>query len=736
MPLTRRQFLEVGAAAAGAGSVGSGLLDNWWGMDPSHAPDPETDGEKVVPTFCEMCFWKCGVLAHVKDGRVNKITGNPKHPLSGGKLCPRGIGGTGLVNDPDRLRRPLVRTGPRGSEQFSPVSWETALDEVAGRLLDLRDKHGPESLALFSHGYGASWFKTLMHAYGTDNLAAPSYAQCRGSRETGFSLTFGAPVGSPETTDLRNSRCIVLVGSHLGENMHNTQVQEFADALDAGARLIVVDPRFSTAAGKADHWLPIRPGTDLALLLAWMHVILSERLYDAEYLAEHAVGLDELKAWVADKTPEWAFVHTGLEPDRIRTTARMMASARPASLIHPGRRTAWYGDDVQRTRAIAILNALLGSWARHGGFYVPSSVAIPKFPLPAWPSHPAEPPDMPPGVVYPFASKVLAHGIRDASIPGTGPYDIKAWMVYGTNLIHALPQPERTREALEALEFMVAIDVLPAEIVGFADVVLPEATYLERYDDLHAPPFRQPFAALRQPVVEPMYDSRPGWWIAKELARRMGLMDWFPWKDPESYLAQRAEAAGLSLEVLKRDGVVLGEREPGTTEEGLIPTFDTPSGKIELFSQQLADAGLAPLPPFTPHEQPGPGEFRLLFGRTPTHTFGRSTNNRVLSEVYDTNQLWMHAGRARELGLEAGQEVRIVNRDGAEAGPVLLKATERIRQDSVFLVHGYGHDAIGLTFARGRGASDAALVTQTAIDPVMGGTGMNVNFVRIEGVTA
>ncbi len=143
-------------------------------------------------------------------------------------------------------------------------------------------KYGPEALALFSHGFGGSWFKHLLQAYGTNNIAAPSYAQCRGPREVGYYLTFGNGVGSPETIDIENARCITLIGSHLGENMHNTQVQEFADALGNGAELVVVDPRFSTAAGKARYWLPIKPGTDIALLLAWMHVIINENRYDAD----------------------------------------------------------------------------------------------------------------------------------------------------------------------------------------------------------------------------------------------------------------------------------------------------------------------------------------------------------------------------------------------------------------------------------------------------------------------
>jgi thiosulfate reductase/polysulfide reductase chain A len=250
---TRREFIKISSAALAGVAAGSGLMTSWWGLDSNTVFDPRTEGDRVVPTFCELCFWKCGVLAHVKDGRVTKIVGNPDHPLSQGHLCPRGTGGTGLLYDPDRLKTPLVRVKKRGEQVFEAVDWDTALSEIADRMLKIKEEHGPEAMALYTHGYGGSWFRHLLKAYGSPNIAAPSYAQCRGPREVGFQLTFGNGVGSPESTDMANSKVIVLIGSHLGENMHNTQVQDMSRSLASGGELIVVDPRFSVAAGKARH---------------------------------------------------------------------------------------------------------------------------------------------------------------------------------------------------------------------------------------------------------------------------------------------------------------------------------------------------------------------------------------------------------------------------------------------------------------------------------------------------
>ena len=728
MSFSRRDFIRIGAIGGGVVAA-SGLTTNWWNLQAHPIYDPNTKGDRVVPTFCELCFWKCGVLAHVKDGRVTKITGNPAHPLSKGRLCPRGEAATALLYDPDRLKTPLIRRGKRGQQVFEAVTWSAALDETAKRMDAIRTKYGPEAFALFTHGWGGSWFTSLVKSYGSPNVAAPSYAQCRGPREVAFSLTFGQGLGSPEAIDLENSRCITLLGSHLGENTHNTQLQELATAIGRGAELVVVDPRFSVAASKAKYWLPIRPGTDIALLLAWMNVIIGEKRYDADFIAKHATGFDELVKHVESKTPEWAYPITGIRPELIRDSARLIAASRPASLIHPGRHVTWYGDDTQRLRAVAILAALLGSWGRRGGYILPSAMELPKYPGTKPPASQRAVADRKEPSLYPLADETLASGVCDATIPGKAPYQLKGWMVYGTNLMQSLPAPEQTKKAIQELDFLVTVDVLPAEIAGWSDIVLPESTYLERYDDLWAPAYKEPFVALRQPAVEPLYDSKPGWWIARELASRLGVP--FDWKDPLEVIRWRANAANLNFGELQLRGVVNGPRTPVCEEEGLALT-----DKVELSSATLAAAGFDPLPSYTPHEPPPDGMFRLLSGRAPTHTFGRMANNRLAGSVYGENEVWINTIAAKGAGVNDGDRVVLENQDGIRSAPVKTKVTERIRGDCVYLVHGWGHTANGMTFAKGRGASDSELTSRYATDPIMGGTGMNVNFVRVVPVEA
>lgn len=729
--LTRRRFLKIAAGTIGAAGTGLGMGGGGAAgqSEPGQAP-AAAQGMRSIPTFCDICFWKCGAIAQVQDGQLWKLEGNPLDPLSQGRLCPRGTGGVGAYADPDRLRTPLIRTGERGREEWKTATWDEALDYIAQRLLQIKEKHGPESLALFNHGIGGTFLRHLARAFGTPNIAAPSFAQCRGPRDVGFRLTFGEDIGSPERTDIENTHCLVLIGSHLGENMHNTQVQEFATAIGRGASLIVVDPRFSTAASKARHYLAIKPGTDLALLLAWMNVLVTEKIYDQEYAAKHGFGFDSFAAYLAPFTPEWAYPETGIEPEVIRETAREMARHRPATLVHPGRHVNWYGDDAQRSRAVALLNALLGSWGRRGGFYTPASMDLPAYPYPAYPK-PARARLDNPGRKYPFAHEAITTGIRAATSSGQ-PYPVKAWLVYATNLIHALPNEAETIRALQQLDLVVVVDVVPSEIAGWADVVLPEATYLERYDELNPELFKQPFIALRQPVVAPPHDQKPNWWIAKRLGEKLGLGAFFPWRDIEEYLAHRLQAAGHDFGELKKTGIIRGRRQPIYFEEGVPAEFDTPSKKIEFYSAQLAAAGFDPIPKYTRPESGPAGSFRLLFGRAPVHTFGRTQSNPVLAGLMEENAVWLNAGEARRLGVKSGDYVRLKNQDGVLSNRVRVKATERIRPDCVFLVHGFGHTARGWRHAFGKGASDAQLITRYKTDPLMGGTGMNINFVTVE----
>ncbi len=314
------------------------------------------------------------------------------------------------------------------------------------------------------------------------------------------------------------------------------------------------------------------------------------------------------------------------------------------------------------------------------------------------------------------------------------PYPIRGLIAYGTNLLHTLPNVPRTKEALKNLDFVMAVDVLPQDHIAWADVVLPEATYLERYDELWACSHKTPYIALREPAVQPLGDTKPAWWMVRELGLRLGLDEYFQWKTVEEYLNARLSSVGLNLTKLHEQGgiaVQKGKAYLDEFEKENASPFATPSKKIELYSDALAKSNHKPMPVYEPIAQPPSGFFRLLYGRSPLHTFARTQNTPLLSELESENQLWINIDVAKEQGWKSGDYVWLENQDGAKSGPVQVKATPRIRKDAVYMVHGFGHDAPGMTRANKKGASDTALQTRYALDPISGGAGLRVNFVKL-----
>ncbi len=431
-------------------------------------------------------------------------------------------------------------------------------------------------------------------------------------------------------------------------------------------------------------------------------------------------------------TPEWAYGITTIKPDVIRKTAREMANAAPAVIIHPGRHVTWYGDDTQRIRAVAILNALFGSWGNRGGFYLKESFHLPKPKIPAYPKPKKTWRDAFPGK-YRLASLALSSGICDATIPTDDRNcSFKAWIVSGTNLPLTLPDMENTKKAMEALDFMVVIDTMPMEVTGYADVILPECTYLERYDLIRTSPQREPHIALRMPATPPKYDTKPAWWIAKQLAEKMGLGAYFPYDDITDLLDWQLKQVGSSLEEMQRIGVKKFDRKNGSLyfQKGEDIEFNTPTGKIELFSNDIASEGFDPMPVYTAHPEPEAGFYRLIYGRAPMHTFSRTANNQNLWDLMKENAVWINPKVAELWNLKKDQEIWLKNQDGAVSSfPIKVRVTERIRWDSVYMVHGFGHSKKQLKRAYGHGANDSELITNIMIDPIMGGTGMRGNFV-------
>jgi thiosulfate reductase/polysulfide reductase chain A len=733
--VTRRKFLQTASLTAAAVPLAkmaraeSSLVEK-----PIAAPGSFTATETRYGGVCEMCFWRCQLVGKVRAGRLVKLEGNPKSIENGRSICARGNAGIQLLYDPDRLKYPLKNVGERGKPKWKRISWEEALDEAAARLKAIQQKHGPHAVALFPHGASAFYPLQYFEFTGTPNISEASFYQCRGVRDMAYLSTFGFAPG--EHVDMANAKVILLVGTHLGENVHVSHLKQYLKGLENGAKLVVLDPRFSAAASKADIWVAIKPGTDTAFLQAVMKRLIDTGRYDKEFVAKSCAGFDELNGSLGEVTPEWAARVCDVPEEQIIAVADLLGTNLPNVAIHPGRHTTWYGNDFQRSRAQACLTALLGAYGVPGGLIRPKGVKLGKA---AW-GHGVFAEDCDLSTFWPFHPPgTPTEAIRETTLTGK-PYPIKAWIAWGQNPIQTIPDQPRTIEALRKVDFVMVTDIMPMDITMFADILLPEKSYLERYDyvktGMQWNPADKPqqFVAARMPLVEPMFERKDSVWIVNELAKRLGHGNKIPVASIEEHVEKRLVPAGLSIAKLRElQGISLQDGKSPYAPAGQREfEFRTDSGKVELFSEQIDDNDFPPVPAYRPAPEAPAGYLRLVYGRAPVHSFSRTQNNIWLHHEMPENPLWLNDQVAAKSGLKDGDRVMLVNQDGVKSrNSTVLKVTPGIRADTVFLAHGYGAMNPELSVARGQGIDDQGLITRFAVDPETGATGMRTSFVKV-----
>ncbi len=722
--LTRRNFLKLSGLTLGS-LAASSLLPPRVAHAARKAGLIDANGNGYIPSMCEMCVWRCGLLAKVQKGRVVKLEGNPDNPHSTGKLCARGQSGLMNTYDPDRVLYPLIRVGQRGSGQFRRASWEEALDLVAQKMGTIKQQYGAEAMLFSStHNLSQVQFENLLNGFGSPNYGTQR-SLCFNAMVTAHLLTYGL---EEPARNYDQVKYVLLTGRNLFEAISTSETRALNAALARGAKLVVLDPRFTKTAAKASEWLPIRPGTDLAFHLALLNVILGEGLFNRSLVSQYSNGLDGLPAAVKDFKPEWAAGKTGIPADTIRRIAREFAAAGPQAVAHPGWRTSNFINSFQTERAIAILNALAGNIFTPGGALLGDSTvgAGPALGAPAQPAYPRVTAQRLDGVPWKFPLVPLKLGsfqyMRDAILTGQ-PYQARGWFVARQNPVLSIPDRQKTLQALGKLDFLVTVDIMLNDTSWFADVVLPEASYLERYDPLNV---IDGDLWLRQPVIEPLGESRSALWIYKQLGQRLGLGDFFQYTDEEDYLRQQIAPVGVALETLK----LHGHFKPATTPPASSAlSFGTASGKVELFSTTLDKAGFAGYPAWEEPPAPAAGQFYLLTGKVGQMTQMGTQNNQLLNQVFDFQGLWLHPDQATQRGLNSNDPVRVKSLAGEVVVPVHV--TPAIRPDCVYLTPGFGHLTKGLRAAYGKGVSDSDLHV-TFTDPVSGGQALSQTFVTVE----
>ena len=610
------------------------------------------------------------MLVHVRDGRAVRVRGDPGHPVTQGFLCTKVNRYLERSYHPDRLTRPLRRVGPKGEGRFEPATWEEALEEIADRLRSVSETEGPQAILPYSYAgtmgllQGSSMDRRFFHRIGASLLARTI---CAAAGSEAWKHTYGDRMG-PTPEEVEDARLVLLWGTNtLTSNPHLWPA--LRRAREKGAKLIAIDPIRTRTAAQCDQHLAIRPGTDAALALGMMHVILRDGLEDADFLERFTVGAELLPARVQAWTPAHTASVTGLIAEDVEALAREYASSRPAFIrINYGmQRHAGGGMAV---RVVSLLPAIIGSWREHGGGATLSTSGAFRVNRGA-----LERPDWIPAETRTINMVRLGDALTlpDAGVGGP---PVKALVVYNSNPGAVAPDLGRVREGLRRDDlFTVVLEHFQTDTADYADWVLPATTQLEHWD-LHTS-YGHLYLTLNRPSIAPIGESLPNTEIFRRLARRLGLEEPAFADDDLDLIRQALDSddpslAGIDLERLLEDGYAR-LRVPDPFLPYSVPGgLNTPSGRIQIEARELAAMGLDPLPCYTPPAEAPPLDddgttgFPLMLLSPPEHQFLNSTfvNIPALRMGAGETRLLLHPNEAAERGIRDGDAVRIWNRRG------------------------------------------------------------------------
>ena len=543
-----------------------------------------------IPTLCRMCDHGCGILVTVEDGKPVHVRGNPAHPFNKGWICVKGKSCLDYFYSPRRLKTPLIRKNGRLME----ATWDDALGYTADRLQGLKEKWGPQALSIY-YGEGVGhqeirfYMKRFANIFGTPNFMSVG-SICNAARTLGEVLTFGG-ITKP---DMAHSRFIIIWGANPLVSHEPVPPKIIRRFEKTNTRLVVIDPRNTETAQRADVHLAIRPGTDEILALNMLHVILSEELWDRAFTDTWVEGFKELRREITKPrfSPENGMDFTGMAPGTVRAVARDYAKTRPAG-IFTGNGLEHHPSGVNTTRLLAVLKAITGNLDVPGGdLFTPKpkirDITAP-LPSPTIPALGAE--------RFPVFCGARGEGhalcIPEA-ILDEKPYPIKGMTLTGGNPTLQWPDSNRTAQALKKLEFLLVVDVVSSPDSHYADVVLPACTFLERDEHRINVYLNLPHITLRQAVTEPLY-GLPDQMIWMKLAHAMGYGEHFPWRTCKEGIDELLFDVGVSYESLVAQGGV-HEYAQRTYRQYEKNGFNTPSGKVEIFSGRLKKMGYDPSP--------------------------------------------------------------------------------------------------------------------------------------------
>jgi anaerobic selenocysteine-containing dehydrogenase len=650
---------------------------------------------KWVATDCTICYHSCGMNVLVEEGRITKVQGLKDHPLNRGRLCPKGARAIELVYHPDRLRYPLKKV----NGQWKRIAWDDALTEIANKLQNLKKEFGPEILSIFSGSIGVENLEMMelaqrfKGAFGSPNFISVE-GICYRMRIRARQMTFGKyPV------EEMNTRLYVLWG-HNPEQSDFPLLLSIQENLKKGSKLVVIDPRKISLAKKAEMYLSIRPGTDGALALALMHVIIKENLFDKDFVERWTHGFDKLVPHIEPYTPEWAEKITRVQAEDIRKLARLYATAESASIFQGTNTQDQTANGTQNSRAFAILQTITGNINNPGGWAVGPRLSITGLGIPTE-RIPIGAEDYP--LFYDLWGRKSPFG-QVVCFPDSVPNIIKALIVTGGNPVVSLPDSNAFRQALQKLDLLVVHDLFMTETAELAHYVLPACTHLEKnglaysYNVCHG----IPYLMLRKKAIDPLHESWSEFRFWKELAKKMGMGDVFPWETDEEVVELELRSTGLSYKEMKEEkvaGAYYGEKKYGM-EEYEKKGFSTPSRKIEIYSETFAKAGFDPLPTYRePDQSPMSGselskKYPLVLttgARILYYTHGQHRNIKALREKIPEPFAEVHPKTATQYGIKDGDPIVVESNRGKIK--VKARVTQDILEGVVSIPHGWPRDA-------------------------------------------
>ncbi len=670
----------------------------------------ESNGEKIVPTVCGMCGPDagCGIYAHVVDGKFVAVEGMKESPINLGKLCPKAYAAMQWVYSPDRLKTPLKRIGKRGEGKFGAISWDDAIAYIADKLSEQKQRFGPESLAILSparRNYSFMLYRFLM-AHGSPNYGHSGI--CAMQRDFGFLHTIGhfRPIPDYENADLIliwGKQPIYSIASKGG-------IRNFVVAKERGARIISIKPSIEPDAAKSDIWVPIRPGTDAALALAMLHVVIKENLYDQDFVAKWCYGFDEFKEHVETFSPAWGEKISGVSAELIKKVARQYATTKAAA-IDLGNGVEHAPSACDAIRAIAILMAITGHLDRKGGnlFFVGGH-------MPAL--NPAELKErMTPelrkklvGPEFPIQFQPFAEGLTSAyfrvieSVLTRKPYQVKTIIAPGTQPIVSTRGSKKTIQALMEVDFFITIDVMKTAEFNYADIVMPVASSYETEFPFEKTPN---WIGARRKVIEPLgpYKSMHEFWI--DLGVEMGYKSDFWDGDPGRCMDYLLEPFEMNFDELKTYPHGIHFPSPPAEYEKYEQIFSKksfrfsndpflPQQKVALKNTSFEKEGFSAFPEWVEPPESLTATPDLLvkyplllsdYHTSKVYNASWLRNIPLLREIDAYPYLHINTQTAAERGIEDGDDIFVES----PHGNMVLKAKviPGIRPDTVMALHGW-----------------------------------------------